>query len=720
MALPAGRPCGQPDCRTGVIPTPVKPARLPWRGAPVLIALALGGLLWLGVVAGLIALVLGAFLWRGASPPPAASPLAEAETTLPADDGSAPTEAAAEAPRPQVAAPVAAAPVPAPPVPPPQLFVIGPPPKAPAVVSRPPEAAKPAAPATPSFKRRGNASEEDLRKQLEVAIDVGLDLDGPAVVRSYAASIKANLAATGAPNLIDPSPLLKVRPDLGTLPLRGGHGVKLSPKAGGHLQVLAAKLHAHLDRVAPLGPDGRRTAPAALREALRAEKRGQRPEWLRAEAVPALMQILMPEDTPVRELLVELLAEIPGPEATTALARRAVFDLSPEVRQRAVEALKGRPAAAYRSVFLQALRYPWAPPADHAAEALVALGDREAVSTLVTLLKLPDPAGPQPLPSKSLIVREVVCVKHLRNCVLCHAPALSNSDPNLGEDPFLRAPRGGGGGGAARNANAAAQSRGSSPLKVRSDIAFLRQDFSVQQPVALPPALAVNAPPQRQRFDYVVRTRRLSRKEADKLQGLFAGRTTWPQREAVLFALRELTGKDAGPTTVAWQQLYPRAEIDVEAARLGDALVQANPLKREQLLARYRVAPGPAYTQALAVAIAALTGAAQGQVREGLVQRLTRLSTTELREQFRDDNPEVRRAAVLACARKADRQFVPDLVALLDHPDAQSARLAEEGLRGLTGERHGGAEAWQAWWRKQEGQTAGSPGGPGPAGRADE
>jgi hypothetical protein len=199
--------------------------------------------------------------------------------------------------------------------------------------------------------------------------------------------------------------------------------------------------------------------------------------------------------------------------------------------------------------------------------------------------------------------------------------------------------------------------------------------------------VAVNVPAQRLRLDYTVRTRRLSRKEIDKLQARFADRDTYPQREAVLFALRELTGQDAGPTTVAWQRLYPRAEIDVEAARLSDAFVQANPLKREQLLARYREAPGPAYTQALALAIAALQGAAQGPVREALVQRLARLSTTELRERLQDENAEVRRAAVLACARKADPQFVPDLVALKGHPDAQTARLAEEGLRGLTAAR---------------------------------
>jgi hypothetical protein len=51
-------------------------------------------------------------------------------------------------------------------------------------------------------------------------------------------------------------------------------------------------------------------------------------------------------------------------------------------------------------------------------------------------------------------------------------------------------------------------------------------------------------------------------------------------------------------------------------------------------------------------------------VREALVQRLARLSPAELREQLREEDAEARRAAVLACARRADREFVPDLVAL--------------------------------------------------------
>ena len=44
------------------------------------------------------------------------------------------------------------------------------------------------------------------------------------------------------------------------------------------------------------------------------------------------------------------------------------------------------------------------------------------------------------------------------------------------------------------------------------------------------------------------------------------------------------------------------------------------------------------------------------------------------------------------------RDPVPDLIALLDDPDADVARLAEDALRKLTGESREGAEAWQEWW----------------------
>src|SRR5262249_40919647 len=89
-----------------------------------------------------------------------------------------------------------------------------------------------------------------------------------------------------------------------------------------------------------------------------AEMRGS--EWLHREAVATLSQMLMAEDRPLRRLMVAMLELIPGKEATLALARAAVFDLSPDVREAAVRALEQRgDRAQVRPVFLQGLQHPW-------------------------------------------------------------------------------------------------------------------------------------------------------------------------------------------------------------------------------------------------------------------------------------------------------------------------------------------------------------------------
>jgi hypothetical protein len=242
-----------------------------------------------------------------------------------------------------------------------------------------------------------------------------------------------------------------------------------------------------------------------------------------AEMLPALVQMLPGEDEPSRLLLVELLARTEGEAATAALAQRAIFDLSPTVRQAAVAALKKHPAPHYRPVLLNGLRYPWAPVADFAAEALVALADREAVPQLKTLLQEPDPhlitvAGKPPR------VREVVRINHLRNCMLCHAAAVRSDEPVLGVVPTP---------GQALSPVYYAQ-RGGGSLLVRADVTYLRQDFSA--------ALAIEkaAPwPAVQRFDFLVRTRPASAEEVRQHRDPAA---ISPQREAVLFALRELGG----------------------------------------------------------------------------------------------------------------------------------------------------------------------------------
>ena len=67
---------------------------------------------------------------------------------------------------------------------------------------------------------------------------------------------------------------------------------------------------------------------------------------------------------------------------------------------------------------------------------------------------------------------------------------------------------------------------------IRGDITFLRQDFSVPQPVEWPDNW-----PAYQRYDYFVRTRYPTDEELRR-----DGPATYPQREAVRWALRELGG----------------------------------------------------------------------------------------------------------------------------------------------------------------------------------
>jgi hypothetical protein len=90
-------------------------------------------------------------------------------------------------------------------------------------------------------------------------------------------------------------------------------------------------------------------------------------------------------------------------------------------------------------------------------------------------------------------------------------------------------------------------------ILVRVDVTYLRQDFSTMQPV-----VDANPWPERQRFDFLVRTRELTEDEAtayrDKLKPREPGEFS-PYQRAALAALRELTGRDTEPTPEAWRRL---------------------------------------------------------------------------------------------------------------------------------------------------------------------
>jgi hypothetical protein len=245
-----------------------------------------------------------------------------------------------------------------------------------------------------------------------------------------------------------------------------------------------------------------------------------RRNWLETAAIPTLQQMLQAENAPLRFLLVELLSEIKDPSASVVLAQRALYDLSADVRAAAIQALDHRPREEYRGVLLNGFRHPWPAVAEHAAEALAALKDKEATPALVKLLNQPA-AGALFFDSKhqAYFVREMVRINHLSNCLLCHAPSTDRHDLVRAAMPDPRKPlpppdRGG-------------YSEGG--IFIRADVTYLKQDFSVPQPVENPGEW-----PTMQRYDYLVRTRSATR--SDHLQPVNKQR-----EEAIRFALINLT-----------------------------------------------------------------------------------------------------------------------------------------------------------------------------------
>jgi HEAT repeat protein len=537
------------------------------------------------------------------------------------------------------------------------------------------------------LKRRRIVKEEDLREQLAHLPEVGLTrANRQAMIRSYE-------TASGTGSLeFQPNVLFDVRQDLTTLPLRPGHLRQLDPAAGATLGTLSKKLHAYVDLATPKDSQGQRPDPVQLRRILREEKHGKRQEWLRPEAVPVLRQLLIHEETPIRRLLVELLTEINGSRASELLAERAVFDLDPTIREAAIDALRLRPMEEVQQYFVTTMRYPWAPAADHAAEALVALDEQEVVPQLVMLLNQPDPSAPFTGTRGGQYQRQLVRINHLSNCMMCHAAAMTMQEPVLGIAPGTSrrvTPGGwGGGGGSAQTA----------PFWVRADVTFFRQDFSESIPIGQ--RGVVNQPTLR--FDYLVRTRALSAKETQRQQSLHDGQAGYEQQEAVLFALRELTGKNAGSDYASWLALYPTAELDAETARWIDKVLRASHAQRESILSQLRDNKSAASMQALVQVISKLPLAERARVRDTLAKRLAKLAADELRDKLHDTDAEIRRAAAAACVVRRETALVADLIPLLHDEQLPVSEEARLSLKGLTGQDFGDSStAWEEWLKSE-------------------
>jgi hypothetical protein len=203
---------------------------------------------------------------------------------------------------------------------------------------------------------------------------------------------------------------------------------------------------------------------------------------------------------------------------------------------------------------------------------------------------------------------------------------------------------------------------------------------------------AIGLAPPPVRFDYVVRTRPVKKAELEKWRQ--RQDESHPQREAVLFALRELTGKDHGKTTEEWVKAFPTAEPEVRSVRLADRLVKADPLARMAMVQTYYQGKGIEYTWALGRAIPKLTGNSQEIAKLALANRMKNATVEELREALRDRHAEVRRAAIRLCGQRNQRELIPELIGLLDG-EATTTKLVREVLKTMTGEELPDMGSWR-------------------------
>jgi hypothetical protein len=614
-------------------------------------------------------------------------------------------------------------------------------------------------------KRRSHLTAQELRRQLLLVPEVNLETV-PGTTKSLVAQHQA-LHGTG----VDLTPaLIGSRADLFGLRPRTGGEARMNREEALNLHVLSPLLRANLERSIPgalRGVVDLRIDPKLLRERLFDPE--VRPTWLRPEAVPALRQLLMHEHKDVRLLLVEALDQIKGPGASTALVGIAMFDLHAEVRAAALVALKQRPKHEYEQSFVWGLRYPWVAFADHAAEALVALQLRDTVRQLIPLLDARDLMEPFPVDwgqKRQVMIAELVRINHLRSCLLCHPPSFLPNDPVRAPVPHSQqlvplpssGPRIGppqppsavqmqtaalkpatGGGAYGSGSLPSLVSGGTKTITVpggktvtvegpkaaivltfiRADITYLKQDFSILQPEPNHGLLW----PEEQRYDYLVRLRPLTRQEQVLWQGKLKDfRPLAPQRESLLYALRELTGENPGPFPEDWKRIYSPItgqrlekplEPDDQVLHLKASLLEAGPPRQAELLLEFRDRTGLTYDRAMALAMPQLPAELKSWARNILADRMYNLRRQELRERLRDKEREIRRAAVKVCRLRQDKALAPDLITLLEDEEPEVARQAHQFLREIAlkdfgppraanpEQRRQAVAAWRVWWEQR-------------------
>jgi hypothetical protein len=297
--------------------------------------------------------------------------------------------------------------------------------------------------------------------------------------------------------------------------------------------------------------------------------------------IAAITQVVGPEGEQMGRQAVKYLASLSHVRSTTALAKIALFAEEDSVRRDARAALATRREKDFANILLAGLNYPWPAVAQRAADAIVQLKCQDLLPQLVDVLDQPDPRAPQTQTKDGkqvTVVREMVRINHLRNCLLCHSPVDPSKAPAPAAVDAQRLQfRGGAEMDGVRALAVAGGLTAPVPLPgqalppttqggygsfsipdtlVMFDVTYLRQDFSVKLDVA-----DAKPWPEKQRFDFLVRTREVTDKEADAYRDLLRkeGEQS-PYHRAALTSLRMLTGRDAEPTAAAWRRLLADAK----------------------------------------------------------------------------------------------------------------------------------------------------------------
>ena len=339
------------------------------------------------------------------------------------------------------------------------------------------------------------------------------------------------------------------RPDLAGLPLAMGEDCRSNLSQSITMSSISSKLGRVLSQFDAFGSrpfEQVKRRENSIRAAVHSSLlSGQEIIFDRDQAFQTLEQMLQVDTYEIRMNLVNDLKNHGTAAAVRMLVDRAKFDFDPRVRSAAIKAIKELnqgDTESVRNQLMEGFDYPWHIVAEHSAEALAAFNDKQTLPELLAQLEKSDPRLPIQRDGK-LIQRKLVAVNHLKNCLLCHAPANQADSLGVAVVPSWDRPM-----------PAKYYSGNSTRGFVRADVTYLKQDFSVMQEVE------DAAPwPTRQRFDYVVQERTIDAMEAEQVTAELS-KLPNRNRNSVLFALRQITGKTAPVDDYkAWSKIVANA-----------------------------------------------------------------------------------------------------------------------------------------------------------------